>query len=500
MNGKSSRAIMALLIAGCVFLFVFKISPLFMSLGLSFRDYKPFSGFFGSPWVGFRNFKNILSNFVLPRIFSNTLRLNFFSALLALPIAGVFVYCANRIRSRKLAFILTAVFALASIFPRVIFGGFITFALGIEINAYYGVIYTLFEAVRLAGFAALGAYFMSLDSDYSPGGTNTAKLTLTVLAVALLAGLSKLLSSDFELASIMQNPFIYDRAEVIDTFYYKTGFVQMHFGTGSALWLIKYMIELIIGALAAVGVFFVLKAANKTKFGQAAPGQNGTIAAVVCAVMAAAVATACVIALFPMADADAGLGNINIGMNVMFITMSLLVSFASAALAGVLAYPFASPKASHKIIYAAFLVPSLYAANIVQRYILYRGMGIVNTLFPMMLNGFLPVWMMAAYAIILNRPSAKDILITKDYVKYISPATVIMAAINFSFMWGNFGPSMIYATDPSRSAAALALRNAMAGGTQSFALILIVFIPIIMVWAASVASAAFIKRKNEADA
>jgi hypothetical protein len=244
----------------------------------------------------------------------------------------------------------------------------------------------------------------------------------------------------------------------------------------------------------------VLKSANKKKFNKADTAQNSAFAPVVCTVMAAAVAALCVIALIPKADAPINIGSINIGMNVMLIAGSLLVSFASAALAGVLAYPFASPKASHKIIYAAFLVPSLYAANLVQRYLLYRGMGFVNTLFPLLLNGFLPVWMIAAYAIILNRPAAKDMLVGKDYVKYAVPAALIMAAINFSFIWGNFGPSLIYSTDSSRFIAALALRNVMTGGAQSLALNLFVFIPIVLVWAAAVASAALIKKKNASNA
>ena len=322
MNEKQRQTAVVILVAGCTFLFLFKVLPVLMSLGLSFKEYQPFKGYFGSPWVGLKNFNQVFSMPNTVRIFFNALRINLFTVLLALPIAGVFTYCASRIRNRTLAFLLTVVFALASVFPQVIFAGFAAFALGIDINASYDIVYSLFEAVRLSGFVALGAFFMSTGSNYSPGNRNSLRLTLTVLAVALLAGASKFLTSDFELASVMQNPLIYDRTEVIDTFYYKASIMQMRFGVSSALWLMKYISELVMGALAAAGVFLVLKSANKKKFNKADTAQNSAFAPVVCTVMAAAVAALCVIALIPKAAAPINIGSINIGMNVMLIAGS----------------------------------------------------------------------------------------------------------------------------------------------------------------------------------
>ena len=141
-----------------------------------------------------------------------------------------------------------------------------------------------------------------------------------------------------------------------------------------------------------------------------------------------------------------------------------------------LAYPFAAGKLSHKIIYAIFLVPSLYSVNIIQRYLLYRSIGIVNTIFPMLLAGIMPIWMIAVYAIISNRPGALPVNGANDYIRAIIPSGFMLAAINFALMWGGFKQPMLYTMDLSKFTAAARNPQYNDGGNQSLTLNLFAFI------------------------
>jgi hypothetical protein len=167
----------------------------------------------------------------------------------------------------------------------------------------------------------------------------------------------------------------------------------------------------------------------------------------------------------------------------------------SAALAALLAYPFAVASRRAKTVYTVFLVPSLYSVNLIQRYLLYKSLGVVNTIFPMLFAGFLPVWMIVMYALAANRPGALAVHSAKDYVRMMAPAGLVAAAINFAFMWGHIAQPLLYTMDPSKFTAALAIRNVMATGSQSLALNLFAFVPILLVFAAA-AAAVYAQRKN----
>lgn len=56
-----SLPFLTLALPGLITLIIFRLVPLF-GLVLPFKDYKPAKGFFGSDWVGFRNFKFLLGN------------------------------------------------------------------------------------------------------------------------------------------------------------------------------------------------------------------------------------------------------------------------------------------------------------------------------------------------------------------------------------------------------------------------------------------------------
>ena len=84
---KRSLPFLFLALPGFITLVVFRIVPLF-GLILPFKDYKPALGFFGSKWVGFRNFKFLFGNADVQIATRNTIYYNLVGIIVGI-IAGV---------------------------------------------------------------------------------------------------------------------------------------------------------------------------------------------------------------------------------------------------------------------------------------------------------------------------------------------------------------------------------------------------------------------------
>ena len=86
---KRSLPFLFLALPGFITLVVFRLVPLF-GLVLPFKDYKPAKGFFGSEWVGFRNFKFLFGNEDVKIATRNTLYYNIIGIVIGI-IVGVFI-------------------------------------------------------------------------------------------------------------------------------------------------------------------------------------------------------------------------------------------------------------------------------------------------------------------------------------------------------------------------------------------------------------------------
>jgi heme/copper-type cytochrome/quinol oxidase subunit 2 len=132
-----------------------------------------------------------------------------------------------------------------------------------------------------------------------------------------------------------------------------------------------------------------------------------------------------------------------------------------------------------------------------QRFLIYKGFGLVNTILPILLNGFLPVWMIAAYALYINRPGSKEIENTNDYIKKVVPLSIVIAAIHFAILWGGYMPSLIYIYQQNLFTFPITLYTLITQGTQSIALNLLIFIPIVVIWALAIFLCGIILKEKE---
>jgi putative aldouronate transport system permease protein len=267
-----------MLLPGMILLLIFSIVPMFGAV-MAFENFKPSRGIFGSEWVGFENFAYM---FQLPdskQFISNTIFLAFAKIVANLIIPVIFALMLNEVRVRSakkwiqtvvylphfmswvlLATIFFYIFSLDGIvnqilalfgvkkimffgsnswFPAILIGtdvwkefGFNTI---IYLAALTGINPALYEAAGIDG----AGRWKQLWHVTLPG------LRTTVILLATLA-LGNVMNANFDQVFNMYNPVVYQSSDIIDTYVYRAGLVDLQYSFATAVGLFKSVVSFIL--------------------------------------------------------------------------------------------------------------------------------------------------------------------------------------------------------------------------------------------------------------
>jgi putative aldouronate transport system permease protein len=284
-----------MLLPGLLWVFVYKIIPMF-GLVMAFQDFNPGKGILRSAWVGLDNFKylfqlndsktiffntafiavlKIIGNLVVPLLVAlmiNELRINFLKrgvqTIVYLPhflswviLAGIMLDVfawhgpVNAIRSvfgsKPILF-----FARADLFVPLVVGSDVWkefgFSAVIYLAALTGINPELYEAAAMDG----ADRFKRIVYITIPG-ISTTIILLTVLS------LGNVLNANFDQIFNLYNPLVYSTGDIIDTWVYRMGLLQMQYGLATAVGLLKSVIGFIMISLS---YFLARKFANYNIF------------------------------------------------------------------------------------------------------------------------------------------------------------------------------------------------------------------------------------------
>jgi putative aldouronate transport system permease protein len=273
-----------MLLPGLLWVFVFKIIPMF-GLVMAFQDFNPGKGILGSEWVGLENIKymfqlndsktifintvtiavlKIIGNLIAPVLVAlmlNELRLNtlkrgiqtivylphFMSwVILAGIMLDVFAYRGpvNAIRStfgsEPILF-----FARADLFVPLVVGSDVWKEFGfnavIYLAALTGINPELYEAAAIDG----ASRFQRILHITLPGIS-----TVIILMTALSLG--NVLNANFDQIFNLYNPLVYSAGDIIDTWVYRMGLLQLQYALATAVGLLKSVIGFVLIALSYI--------------------------------------------------------------------------------------------------------------------------------------------------------------------------------------------------------------------------------------------------------
>lgn len=257
--------------------FIFSYLPM-GGIFIAFRDYKPGMDVFSiTEWEGFRWYQKFFDSFFAWRITRNTFLLAFYSILWGFPIPILFAVCVSEIGNMRLRrFVQTASYLPYFISTVVMVGIMVNFLnpsngllptlarrLGgdmgnimmdpgafrylyvasgvwqsfgfrsiIYIAAIVGVDPTLYESAKIDGITKFKeVWYITLPS-IAP--------TITIL---FILGLGNIMNVGFEKVFLMYSAAVYETADVISTYVYRSGIESSNYGFATAVGLFNSMIN-----------------------------------------------------------------------------------------------------------------------------------------------------------------------------------------------------------------------------------------------------------------
>lgn len=267
-----------MLLPGMVLLFIFSIVPMF-GIVMAFQKFIPAKGIFGSKWAGLTNFTYM---FQLPdarQIFVNTLVIAVGKIILGLIVPIVFALLLNEVRLKVFKSTVQTIVYLPHFMSWVVLGTMMTMIFSYDgmvnnVLQLFGMDRTMFLASNtwfrpllivtdtwkefgygtIVYLAALTGINPSLYESAALDGASRWKQTLNItlpgiLPTIILLGtlsLGNVLNAGFDQVFNMYNPLVYQTGDIIDTFVYRMGLIQMQYSFATAVGLMKSVISFVL--------------------------------------------------------------------------------------------------------------------------------------------------------------------------------------------------------------------------------------------------------------
>lgn len=257
---------------------IFRYAPMF-GLVITFKDYNLFKGIWASDWVGLKYYRMFFENPDFWPLMKNTLLLGLYKLVFGFPAPVILAILLNEVRKAAFKKFVQTVSYLPHFISNVIVasmvimflsptGGLInnllgTFGIG-PVNfmnepGMFRGIYVLSEIWQHIGWetiiylAALTAIdpqlYEAADMDGASRMRKIWHVTLPgispAIVITLILNIGKVLEIGFEKVFLMQNPAIYDTADIISTYVYRVGMEQGNFSYGASIDLFMGIISLI---------------------------------------------------------------------------------------------------------------------------------------------------------------------------------------------------------------------------------------------------------------
>lgn len=268
-----------LLFLPCLIYFIlFRYVPMF-GLIITFKDYNLFKGVWESKWVGLKYYKMFLENPDFLLLMKNTFLLGLYKLVFGFPAPIILALLLNELKNAVFKRFVQTVSYLPHFISNVIVasmaimflspsGGLINNLLGVfgvgPINfmmkpEMFRGVYVLSEIWQHIGWetiiylAALTAVDPRLYEAASIDGASRMRklwhVTLPgispAIVITLILNIGKVLEIGFEKVFLMQNPAIYETADIISTYVYRVGMEQGNFSYGASIDLFMGIISLV---------------------------------------------------------------------------------------------------------------------------------------------------------------------------------------------------------------------------------------------------------------
>ncbi|MDF2927631.1 MAG: hypothetical protein K0R57_6545 [Paenibacillaceae bacterium] len=503
-----------LVLPALLFIMFFKIIPFLMGAWISLIEYNLFEGVLDSPLVGWANFGALFENPAFRAALSNTLLLKFLYLAFCGILAMLLALAVSSIRSRPLKYIFTTLILLPYFIPSVAAAYMLNQLWSPEHLALWGmadsplddafwfpIIVAAAEAVKTCGIPvllAVAAIHVARNSAF-PGSAGGAGISngraflhghlypaARAIGAFLLLQLSSILANDFELVFHLRTAANQAFSDTLDTFIYTEGFKFMFFSSAAAAGLLQFAVQLLFTVLAYLlvrGLFrdalFPGAAYETVRAASDIKGHN-IAGLLICSVYSLAVLLVLYGLLIDPFTTETlsgtSVGDIVTPLSLLFYGAAYLAAaIVSQLIALALAYPLTAANLPGRGLYKWLLViVVLLGTRIIpiSEYLLAGTGGLINTFFPILLNGLFSVISAFVLKSIFNsrymplREQAAAAGRGEMYIFFclfipkLWKHLIAMAILQFVTLWNSSEIAILYLNDPELAPPVMLFRMA----------------------------------------
>ena len=272
-----------MLVLPVTYLIIFAYLPMGGAV-IAFKDYSIRGGIWGSEWVGLKHFKNFFTTPDFKNLMTNTLALSLYSLIISFPMPILLALAINEMRGRHYKKVVQMVTYLPYFISTVVLVGIMQNIFSVRTGLVNNIIMLfggkavdfmgkpgLFRSLYVwsgvwqgMGYSAV-IYIAALASvDISQteaaiidGAGRFARVwnvdipaIMPTIVIQLILAVGSIMSLGFEKVYLMQNPVNMQTSEIISTFVYKRGLINVQYSYATAVGLFNSVCNMVLIVLA----------------------------------------------------------------------------------------------------------------------------------------------------------------------------------------------------------------------------------------------------------
>ncbi len=273
-----SRHYYLMMLPAILYIVIFCYVPMY-GLQIAFKNFKMVLGYANSPWIGFRHFMDFFNGYSFKSLLVNTFVLSFYSLVVGFPIPIIVALILNELKGKYKKFVQTVLYAPHFISTVVLVGIMTTL-----LSPSYGVVNSVLDSLGMeriyfmaepglfrhlyvwsgvwqgTGWGAI-VYLAALagvdptlhEAAEIDGATRLQRIIhiniptiMPTVIIMLILRMGQIASVGYEKVFLMSNDMNVSTAEVISTYVYKRGLVNMNYGYATAVGLFNNIINVIM--------------------------------------------------------------------------------------------------------------------------------------------------------------------------------------------------------------------------------------------------------------
>jgi putative aldouronate transport system permease protein len=268
-----------LLLPMLIWFVVFLYKPM-EGLQIAFKDFSPFRGISGSPWVGLENFRTLLNDQIFIRAFINTIAISGLGLIFAFPVPIVLALMFNELQSEFgrrfsqtivylphfISVVIVAGIVINLLSPTTGVVNLVLSSLGLDPiyfltqPEWFRTVFIGSNVWKEAGFesivylAAIAGISPTLYESARVDGASrwqmvwriTLPCILPTIIIMLIIRIGNLVEVGFEYIILLYQPATYRTADVVSTYVYRTGLQGTQYDLATAAGLFNAVIAFVL--------------------------------------------------------------------------------------------------------------------------------------------------------------------------------------------------------------------------------------------------------------